>query len=274
MFHPIFPSHPNHSPRIIRPKLQEILSVDGKQPASVRRRVVGFSRVCAFFLLALRQLVLLVQQAPLEDAAEVVALRIHRPILKVLVVDAIDDWHRHDLVVEGDRSDERHQPVLVDLAVRVQVDDDLATCLVGAPRSRPDETLALHIPDDAHLAIEPLHVAVELVAEVALVAEVIDQQDLGEVLWRAAVDDAVNGSHEHGEALVVEHDDHADGGQLLGVIPLAAFLWSRVLDGAVQRDLVGDKHVHAVLDFGVVRVGARRWDEGEAALAWNSEIKF
>jgi len=71
--------------------------------------------------------VLLVQHAPLEDAAEVVVRSINRAILKVLVVNAIDDGHCHHSAIPVDGGQQRWQPVGVYFAVGVQEDDHL-TC--------------------------------------------------------------------------------------------------------------------------------------------------
>lgn len=55
------------------------------------------------------------------------------------------------------------------------------------------------------------------------VAEVVHQDDLGDELRRRAVEDAVDGPQQRRPALVVERDDDAGVGQLLGVqLPLAA----------------------------------------------------
>lgn len=55
------------------------------------------------------------------------------------------------------------------------------------------------------------------------VAEVVDQDDLGEELRRRAVEHAVDGPQQRGPALVVERDDDAGVGQLLRVqLPFAA----------------------------------------------------
>lgn len=49
------------------------------------------------------------------------------------------------------------------------------------------------------------------------VAEVVDQDDLCDELWRRAVEHAVNGPQQRRPALVVERDDDAGVGQLLCV---------------------------------------------------------
>ena len=54
------------------------------------------------------------------------------------------------------------------------------------------------------------------------VAEVVDQDDLGHELRGRAVEDAVDGPQQRRPALVVERDDDAGVGQLLGVQLLSA----------------------------------------------------
>ncbi len=49
------------------------------------------------------------------------------------------------------------------------------------------------------------------------VAEVIDQDDLGDELWRRAVENAVNGPQQRRPALVMERDDDAGVGEFLCV---------------------------------------------------------
>lgn len=49
------------------------------------------------------------------------------------------------------------------------------------------------------------------------VAEVVDQDDLSYELWRRAVEHTVNRPQQRRPALVVEGDDDAGVGQLLGV---------------------------------------------------------
>lgn len=50
-----------------------------------------------------------------------------------------------------------------------------------------------------------------------LVAEVVDEHDLGQELRRRAVQDAVNGAEERRPALVVEGDDDAGVGEVFGI---------------------------------------------------------
>ena len=55
------------------------------------------------------------------------------------------------------------------------------------------------------------------------VAEVVDQDDLGDELWRRAVENAVDRPEQRRPALVVEGDDDAGVGELLCIqLPLAA----------------------------------------------------
>lgn len=110
---------PHQQSGIVGSELQEVFAVDGEEAAGMRRRLIRFTVVRSALLLALRNLVLFVQHAPLEDAAVVMTVGVHRAILEVLVVHAVDDGNRHDGVVAVDRGEERRQPVLVDFAVSV-----------------------------------------------------------------------------------------------------------------------------------------------------------
>lgn len=81
------------------------------------------------------------------------------------------------------------------------------------------------------------------------------QDDFMQHAGRRAVDDGVHGAHQHGEPLVVEHDDHRCGGQRLRVVPVLALLQPRVWDRSVG---------HHILLAGFMRkaIGSfRLWDE-------------
>lgn len=67
-----------------------------------------------------------------------------------------------------------------------------------------------------------------------------------------AIYDRVNGSHQNGEALVVEDDDDTGLGQIVGIVPVAALLQPGILHRPVHGDLVGAGDVHPVLHFGGV----------------------
>lgn len=118
---------PDQQTRIVGAQLQEVLPIDGEQAAGVRGTAIGFRVVSTAALLATWHLVLLVQHAPFEDAAEVVVRAINRPVLKVLVVNAIDNGHCHHSAIPVDGRQQGRQPVGVYLAMGVQEDDHL-TC--------------------------------------------------------------------------------------------------------------------------------------------------
>ncbi len=88
--------------------------------------LVRFAVVGAGLGLHFGQLVLLVEHAPLEDAAEVRPTLVDGPVLEVLVIDAVDQRHRHRRPVQVDRVQQRWQPVGSHLAVSVQKQDHLS----------------------------------------------------------------------------------------------------------------------------------------------------
>ena len=50
-----------------------------------------------------------------------------------------------------------------------------------------------------------------------IMAEVVHQDDVGEQMWRGAVDDAVHSAKQNGQSLVMKTDDDAGGGEVFGV---------------------------------------------------------
>lgn len=131
-----------------------------------------------------------------------------------------------------------------------QATNRLTSGLGGASRPRPDESFALLVPYNLDEALELLHILVQLVAEVLLVGEVVHQDDFVENVAGRSIDHRVNGTHQNGEALVVEDDDDTGLGQIVWIVPVAALLQPGVLNGSVHGDLVGAGDVHAVLHFG------------------------
>lgn len=101
----VFLTTPNQQSRIVRAQLQEIFTVDCKQTASVCGTLIRFTVVCPTLLFTLRNFVLLVKHSPLEDSSIVMTIGVNRPILKRLVVDAVNDWNSHHCVVTIDWSE-------------------------------------------------------------------------------------------------------------------------------------------------------------------------
>lgn len=153
--------------------------------------VVGSS-----FLFSLWNFVFFVKHAPLKDASVVMTVRVNRSVLKVLVVNSVDDRDRHDCAVAIDWSEKWRQPVLVDFAMCVQVNDHF-TCgflcasktfemsnsfnvriVSSSPGARSDQSLALYITNDPDLALEPFDVIIQLFFQVFLVGIVVDENDL------------------------------------------------------------------------------------------------
>lgn len=117
---------PHQQSWIVGAQFQEVLPVDGKQPAGMGGTPIRFRIVAATTLFATRHLVLLVEHAPLEDATEVGLRSINRAVFEVLVIDAVDNGHCHDGAVAVDGRQQGGQPVEVHFAMGVQENDDLA----------------------------------------------------------------------------------------------------------------------------------------------------
>ena len=115
----------------------------------------------------------LVQHAPLKDATEVLVSLVNCPVLKRLVVNTVDDrdGHRGEVseinaasrisfisIQPVNWSQKGGQPVLIDLTVSVEEDNDDSLGLLGSSRAGPDQTLALLVPDQPDLASEDTYV--------------------------------------------------------------------------------------------------------------------
>jgi hypothetical protein len=117
----------------------------------MRWRLIRLAVVIASFLLLLRDFVLFVQHAPLEDSSIVMAIGVDWTVLEGFVVDAVDDGNGHDGVVAVDWGKEWRKPgkdlesaveawelqvfspILVDFTMRVKVDDDFARRFLSSP---------------------------------------------------------------------------------------------------------------------------------------------
>jgi hypothetical protein len=117
---------PHQQSWIVSAKLQEILSVDGEQSASMCRTLIRLAVVISSLLFTFWNFVLLVQHSPLEDASIVVAIGVYWSILERFVVDSVNNRDGHHSRITVDWGKERWKPVLVDFAVSVEVDYDLA----------------------------------------------------------------------------------------------------------------------------------------------------
>jgi hypothetical protein len=185
---------PDQEAGVVRPQLEEVLAVDGEEAAGVSGALVRLAVVFPRVELLLRHFVLLVQHAPLEDAAEVAVFAVHRTVLEGFVVDAVDHRNRHHGAVSVDGGEKRGQPVGVDLAVGVQEDDHFPFGFFRAAGSRPDQALALGVADQPHFSVELLDVVIQATLEVLFVAEIVDEEDLFEDVRRRPVQNRVDGS--------------------------------------------------------------------------------
>jgi len=85
---------------------------------------------------------------PVEDQIPVEAAHLHRlngraVQLECVVVDDLDEGHRGHVGIARDRIDQRLQPALGTLAVRVQEDENFAGGDGGALQPRSDQALPL-----------------------------------------------------------------------------------------------------------------------------------
>lgn len=103
--------------------------------------------------------------------------------------------------------------------------------------------------NNTYLSVEPLQIIVQLILQILLVGEIIDQHDFVQDMLRRTLQHRVHRSHQHGETLIVEDDNHARCGQIVRIVPVFAFRQSSVLDGTFEGDFIRAGHIHAVLHF-------------------------
>ena len=198
---------------IVAAELPEELGADGEEAARHHGALEGLGGVLQVLG---QQRQPLVEQLPVKGPPGALVLG---AVLEVVVVHHVYEGTHGGSVVLRDGVQQRGQPVNIGLGVGVQEDDDLGSGLLGSLQPGGDEAASCLHSHHRHLR-QLGDVLVQLDLQLGLVAGVVHEDHLLEqVVWRP-VDDAVEGSEQRGPVLVVEGDDHGDGGQV-GVVQLA-----------------------------------------------------
>ena len=208
---------------VVAAHFEKVASVGGKQTAGHSGRRI---RIHGRLLLVGQPLGYLApreEQRPGEDAEAVGSVG---RVGHVLVVDVVDDGTEDGRAFVLDALEERLEPALVGLDVRVEEDEHVALGLASAPVLGRDQAEPPGRAQDAHNVAEVrLAVLVERLAELGQVRLVVDQDDLLEKVARRAVDHTVHAAQHGRPALVLEREYDTRRRQVIIILSLfASFL--------------------------------------------------
>ena len=169
-------------------------------------------------------------------------------VLEGLLVDDVDHGRDHSRLVLLDLVEERLEPAVGDLDVRVEEDEHVAGGDASAEETRAHQALALVVAQHSHLAAERLvDVDVQRLAEMVHVRVVVDEQDLLEQGGRRPVEDGEDAAQQHRPRLVVEAHDNGDRGQVARVRLVATARQAHVGQRAIERYERAEEVVERVL---------------------------
>lgn len=83
-------------------------------------------------------------------------------VITFLKLSRIKEIRKSHAPVSSNGRQQRGQPIPVDFAMGVQKDDNIPPGCFRSDRARPDQTLAITVPDQTHFAIELFDIIIEL----------------------------------------------------------------------------------------------------------------
>nr|AAL89836.1 AT04666p [Drosophila melanogaster] len=225
----------------------EVLPVHGKQSAGHGGRTEGSAKILRHLERALGQILPAEVQAPVESSAHQWTGR----VLKGISVDQVDDGHGQSGVLRLDEAQQRLQPLLIDLDMRVEEDEHIAHGLACTNDPGTNETLALLVFDVPQVVVlqAGTQIPVQMEFQFWKIAVIIHQNNLAQQVAGRAFQHGLNRAHQRHLVLVVEAHDYGGLGQifrfrgLLAIAHLVPSVWDRPEESYV----IGHQRVEGVM---------------------------